>query len=82
MATVEHPPVYDDLVTLLTRSVPHDELVAFHLSPEKQQRLDDLLERNRSGTLTEAESTELDTFEHMEHVVRLLKARVRLDNST
>lgn len=49
---------------------------AFRLSPEKQARLDDLLERNREGVVTEEESTELNDFERFEHVVRLLKARV------
>lgn len=77
MSTVDYPFVYDDLVGLLARTAPADDLMAFQLSAEKQQRLDDLLERNRSGVLTPAESAELDTFEQMEHVVRLLKARVQ-----
>lgn len=77
MSTVDQPSVYDDLVGLLVRNTPADDLMAFQLSAEKQQRLDDLLERNRAGTLSPAESAELDTFEQMEHVVRLLKARVR-----
>lgn len=77
MSTVEHQFVYDDLVGLLARSTPPDDLMAFQLSPEKQHRLDTLLERNRAGALTPSESAELDTFEHLEHVVRLLKARVR-----
>jgi hypothetical protein len=38
--------------------------------------LDELLERNREGTLTDDESPELDAYERFEHVVRLLKARV------
>ena len=42
---------------------------------EKQFRLDALLEKNRQSKLTEDESAELDTFEHFEHLVRLLKAR-------
>jgi len=77
MSTVDHPPVYDDLVNLLARSAPPDDLMSFQLSSAKQLRLDDLLDRNRAGTLTPAESAELDTFEQFEHVVRLLKARVR-----
>jgi hypothetical protein len=77
MSTVDHPPVYEELVDLLARSAPPDDLIAFQLSPGKQRRLDDLLERNRAGMLTPAETVELDSFEQFEHVVRLLKARVR-----
>jgi hypothetical protein len=53
-----------------------DRLLSFRLSAEKQTRLDDLLERNRQGTLTETESAELDAFELLEHIVRLVKARL------
>ena len=77
MSTVDHPLIYDDLVDLLAKNAPVDELLEFQLSSEKQQRLDDLLARNQDGSLTAVESAELDSFEQFEHVVRLLKARVR-----
>jgi hypothetical protein len=77
MSTVDHPPVYDDLVDLLAKSADADEVLSFRLSDEKQHRLDNLLEKNRDGTLSPQESAELDAFEQFEHVVRLLKARVR-----
>ena len=77
MSTVDYPPVYDDLVELLARSANADDVLSFQLSNEKQRRVDDLLSKNRDGRLTPQESAELDGFEHFEHVVRLLKARVR-----
>ncbi len=77
MSTVEQSPVYDELVELLARNAKADDVLAFHLSDEKQQRLDDLLSKNRDGSLEPHESSELDAFEQFEHVVRLLKARVR-----
>jgi hypothetical protein len=77
MSTVDYPPVYDDLVELLAKSADADEVLSFQLSNEKQHRLDTLLEKNRDGTLSPQESAELDAFEQFEHVVRLLKARVR-----
>ena len=76
MATTAQPPVYEELLDLLAESADPDRLLAFRLSREKQARLDDLLERNREGLLTEEQSAELDDFERFEHVVRLLKARV------
>jgi hypothetical protein len=77
MSTVDHPPIYDDLVELLAKNAEPEELLAFQLSGEKQRRLDDLLDKNREGSLTASESAELDAYEQFEHVVRLLKARVR-----
>jgi hypothetical protein len=77
MSTVDYPPVYDDLVELLAKCAEPDEILSFNLSGEKQRRLDDLLSKNRSGVLSPQESAELDAFEQFEHVVRLLKIRVR-----
>lgn len=77
MATVEHRPVYDDLVELLAKSAKPEEVLSFQLSNDKQWRLDKLLAKNRDGTISSPESTELGAFEQFEHVVRLLKARVR-----
>jgi Cdc6-like AAA superfamily ATPase len=61
---------------LLAETADAQRVLAFHLSDQKQARLDELLERNREGTLTVEESTELDVYERFEHLVRLLKARV------
>jgi hypothetical protein len=61
---------------LLAESANPDRVLGFRLSAEKQARLDELLERNCQGTLSEKEAGELDDFEHFEHVVRLLKARL------
>ena len=77
MSTVDYPPVYDDLIELLAKSAKAEEVLSFQLSNDKQRRLDDLLSKNREGTLAPHESAELDAFEQFEHVVRLLKARVR-----
>lgn len=76
MSTIDHPPVYDELLDLLAGGADPERLRGFRLSNEKQARLDELLERNRQGTLSEDDSAELDAYEHFEHVVRLLKARL------
>jgi hypothetical protein len=76
MAAIDHPAVYDDLLDLLAESAGAQRALAFRLSQGKQARLDELLEKNREGTLTAEESAELDVYERFEHLVRLLKARV------
>lgn len=76
MSAIDHPPVYDELLDLLAESADTELLLGFRLSGERQARLDELLEKNRQGVLSEDESAELDAYEHFEHVVRLLKARL------
>jgi hypothetical protein len=77
MSTVDYPAVYEDLVELLAKCAKPDEVLAFQMSNDKQQRLDVLLSKNHAGTLSPQESAELEAFEQFEHVIRLLKARVR-----
>jgi hypothetical protein len=76
VSAISNPPIYDDLLDVLSESTDAQRMLAFRLSPARQARLDDLLERNRQGRLSEEESMELDEFEHIEHLVRLLKARL------
>jgi len=76
MATLDAQAVYDELLDLLADGADVQRVLAFRLSSLQQERLDILLEKNREGTLTAEETAELDTFEHFEHLVRLLKARV------
>ena len=72
MSAIDYPAVYDDLLDLLAESADAQRVLAFHLSDQKQARLDELLEKNREGTLTGEESTELNAYERFEHLVRLL----------
>ena len=77
MATAEPPAIYDELLDLLADTTDVDRLLAFRLSDKRQARLDERLQRNRDGLLTEAERGELDEFERLEHLGRMLKARAR-----
>ncbi|MGE0756761.1 MAG: hypothetical protein AB7F89_05090 [Pirellulaceae bacterium] len=77
MATAEPLPIYDELLDLFAESADLDRLLAFRLPPERQQRLEELLRKNREGTLAERERGELYEFERLEHLGRMLKARAR-----
>jgi hypothetical protein len=59
---------------LVTRPTPQD-ILAFKVSPEAQERLRSLLDKNREGTLTDFEVAELDVYEQLEHLMILIKAR-------
>jgi len=49
--------------------------VAFHGSEKSQQRVRELLDKNRTGTLTLEEEAELDGIEIANHLFALIKAR-------
>jgi hypothetical protein len=77
MSTAESSPVYEELLDLLANSANVDQLLSFRLSERRQARLDELLQRNRDGQLTPVERGELEEFERLEHLGRMLKARAR-----
>ncbi len=71
----EIPLVYIEVLDfLVTRPTPQ-EIVAFKVSPQAQDRLWLLLDKNREETLTASESAELDVYEQLDHLMVLMKAR-------
>ena len=76
MATAESP-IYDELLDLFAATADSNRLLSFRLSVPRQARLDDLLDKNRQGMLTAEERGELAEFERLEHLGRMLKARLR-----
>jgi hypothetical protein len=71
----EIPQAYLEVIDfLMTRPTPQD-IVAFKVSPQAQERLRSLLNKNRAGTLTEPEVAELDAYEQLEQLMILMKAR-------
>jgi hypothetical protein len=59
---------------LLARPTPHD-ILAFTVSDAAQARLRLLLDKNREEALSATEEAELDIYEQLEHLMRLLKAK-------
>jgi hypothetical protein len=82
MATTDQPTIYDELLDLFADTANADRLQNFRLSSEKQSRLDMLLQKNRDGELSAADRAELDEFERLEHLGRMLKARLRRKNGS
>jgi hypothetical protein len=75
-------PAYVEVLDFLVAGPGPREILAFKVSPATQNRLGDLLEKNREEELTDLEQAELDAFEQIEHVMVLLKARARHLNRT
>ena len=67
--------VYTEVLDfLLTRPTPR-QVMGYQVSSQAQERLRQLLAKNREASLTTAETQELDTYEQLEHFMILLKAR-------
>jgi hypothetical protein len=68
-----------EVVTDFLSSAPTlEELAAYRLPADLQDRAHQLLEKNRAGTLTPDERHELNDFRQIDHLMTLVKAKARL----
>ena len=68
---------YEEIVDLFARGSSSREIVQFRPSPPAQERARYLLQRNKSGELTDDEGAELERLGELEHMMQLVKARAR-----
>ena len=71
-------PVYMELVDFVARGSTPEEVANFKPSPEAQQRVAELLEKQRESELTDEEIAELAGFVQMEHILGLARAKAQL----
>ena len=69
------PPVYQEMVDFLISSQTLEQVIAFKISASAQERLEELLYKNREEELTQDERTELETYLQLSHLVTQLKVR-------
>lgn len=68
-----------EIVTDFLGSAPSlDEIIVYRLPDEWQERAHDLLDKNKSGTLTLEEQDEIEELRQLEHLMILIKAKARL----
>ncbi len=70
-------PAYMELVDFIASGATPEAIVQFRPSEAVQQRVADLLERQREGQLSAEETSELDDFVQIEHLMIMAKARAR-----
>lgn len=66
---------YDEVIDLFARGASSAEVLAYRPSPETQERVRDLLERNAADELTDEEAAELECFGELEHLLQLVRIR-------
>lgn len=68
-----------DVVTDFLGSAPTlEEIAAYRLPETLQTRAHELLEKNRSGSLSDEERAEMEEFRQIDHLLTLVKAKARL----
>jgi hypothetical protein len=66
------------LLEFLAASPSPQEVLDLHASERLEQRLNELLEFNRTRGLNEGEQKEWERYEHVEHLVRMAKIRAQM----
>lgn len=71
----KHPDVSEDFLEFLIERLSPEDIIGFKVSPETQQRADELTERNKSGEITPEERAELQRMMDWNSTLSLLKVR-------
>ncbi|MBS1797917.1 MAG: hypothetical protein JSS81_29120 [Acidobacteria bacterium] len=66
-----------DILEFLAGLPAPDEILALRPSAEMQGKIDELLEKNRRGDLSEAEEQIWASYEYVEHLVRIAKTKAK-----
>lgn len=70
-------PILREMIDFLVQGPSYSQIIKFKISPDAQERLEELLEINREGALSLQEQAELDVYQQVDHFMILLKARAR-----
>jgi hypothetical protein len=70
-------PIYFEIIDFIAAGTTPEAVADFRPSPEAQQRLAALIEREKAGSLSPEEKAELEHFMDLEHILRMAKARAR-----
>jgi hypothetical protein len=75
--SAEYEGIADVMEVLATLPAP-EEVLRLRASPRLQARIQELLEKSRSLSLTADEELEWERIDYLEHLVRLAKAKAAL----
>ncbi len=78
MAVAPPNTLFDEITDFLVSSPTPEQIIEFQPSEALNQRLHDLLDKNREENLTPEERDELDQFLEIGHLFTILKAKARL----
>jgi hypothetical protein len=70
-------PSYLEIIDFIAAGTTPQTIVDYRPSQEAQQRVADLMAREKEGSLSPEEQSELDHFMDLEHILRMAKGRAR-----
>jgi hypothetical protein len=68
---------YEEIIDFIAAGTTPSRVVAFQPSQEVKDRVADLIHREKTTGLSPEESSELNQYLQLEHLMRLAKARAR-----
>ena len=68
-------PAYLEFIDFIARGTTPEQIIAFRPSLKAQQRVEELIAREKEDHLSPDEQSELDCFFQLEHIFRVAKAR-------
>ena len=68
---------YEEIIDFIAAGTTPSRLIAFQPSEEVEARVADLIHREKTTGLSSEESSELNQYLQLEHLMRLAKARAR-----
>lgn len=78
MSSVETPSrIFEEIAALFASAPTTAQILEFRPTEQTMKRASELLELNRCGNMDDRSAAELDQFEQVELLMRLVKARIR-----
>ena len=68
---------YQEIIDFIAAGTTPEAVVAFHPSDSVQQRVTELVERSKDGSISTEEQSELEDYLQLEHLMIMAKARAR-----
>ncbi len=68
---------FAELIEFIVDNVSPEKMLSFRASEDSHDRFYELVEKEKTGTISENERREIDQFLILEHIVRMAKARVK-----
>ena len=74
---MNHVKAYEEVIDFIAAGTTPQNVIDFRPSEAAQERLTELISREKQGALSAEDRSELDHYLQLEHLMRLAKARAR-----
>src|SRR5437870_13880001 len=68
---------YEEMINFIAAGTTPEAVVAFRPSDGVQQRVADLVERSKNGSISDEDQSELEDYLQLEHIMIMAKAQAR-----